>query len=411
MRRSSSVPKIPQSPRRVRFDFMGEEVLPTSSPQPSAFISPRIPSPEPADDETHCTSNLATDPGEETEHESLPRKVSSSDALRALSRTPLEEDGTVWTVVNSDSDDAETAAPRPDTAQSNRPDSTDAPISQTIDVAGARAFESVLQTKETQIREKANCAYDAMLARASNSSEEDSSDEDVLSMAKRKVPASRALYSSTATSSSAPLQQLTCPGPGNTPCSLDEESSPANQGRVPVLIGSEVGELEDDLFHFEDDELESQKPPVNSKLENRSSPVDQLSEDDDTDTPADAGSRVYATSPAVPIVRPVKQDEESSGPSRPRAQAGTVGSYRGRPLIMPVLRNPDILADLEAEVVKEIVGSVHDHNPMDSINMNNFSIDEGLALSAPRSFRERFVLEEMMEAAKAKQNGLETRQR
>ncbi|UZP44103.1 hypothetical protein NXS19_011915 [Fusarium pseudograminearum] len=109
LRRSSSGSKPPQSPRRVRFDVMGAEVLPTASPQPTDSMIPAA-APVLSVDQARTDSMLDDD----LEDLPPPRKISSSEALRALSREPLEAG--VWTEVNSNPDqtaggDSETPAP------------------------------------------------------------------------------------------------------------------------------------------------------------------------------------------------------------------------------------------------------------------------------------------------------------
>lgn len=106
LRRSSSSfkPDSPRDSRRVRFDFEGEEVLPSSSPHTSTdTLAPagavRSAQENPASANDSYTASIGDIQGEQDEHPEKPKKVSSSQALRALSKAPLDE-GTVWTVVN-----------------------------------------------------------------------------------------------------------------------------------------------------------------------------------------------------------------------------------------------------------------------------------------------------------------------
>lgn len=99
---SSRPPDSPRDPRRVRFDFQGQEVLPSSSPQTSTAALT-----EPNDVREHTTpakdsytTSLGDVEGEEDQNQP-PRKVSSTQALRALSKAPLDE-GTIWTIVNTE---------------------------------------------------------------------------------------------------------------------------------------------------------------------------------------------------------------------------------------------------------------------------------------------------------------------
>ncbi|KAJ4304172.1 hypothetical protein N0V88_001782 [Collariella sp. IMI 366227] len=116
LRRSSS---NKGSPRRVRFDFDGEEVFPAGSPPPRPSPVVAIPETPKIGAESQSPQAeapaIATDPDESTAYGGTslldiegeedwvprPKKVSSTQALQALTRSPLEE-GTTWTVVNAD---------------------------------------------------------------------------------------------------------------------------------------------------------------------------------------------------------------------------------------------------------------------------------------------------------------------
>lgn len=106
LRRSSVSSKAdsPRDPRRVRFDFQGQEVLPSSSPQTSTTALNKADGPTEKSalaDATYTTS-LGDIKGSEDLQGEGPRKVSSTQALRALSKEPLDK-GTVWTVINPQS--------------------------------------------------------------------------------------------------------------------------------------------------------------------------------------------------------------------------------------------------------------------------------------------------------------------
>ncbi len=89
-RSSSSSNKDRQSPRRVRFDVAGEEVLPTSSPQQPSSLS--------TDNQVSLFSDEEDEEAGSEQIENVedlpPKRISSSQALRALSRSPFADDGT-----------------------------------------------------------------------------------------------------------------------------------------------------------------------------------------------------------------------------------------------------------------------------------------------------------------------------
>ncbi|SZF05989.1 unnamed protein product [Blumeria hordei] len=93
------------SPRRVRFDFAGEEVLPTSSPLSSEPIFGDETSPPASDSEEDFDAEMMEYPSDPA-----PPRISSSQALRLLSRKSLEDDGTVWTSVYAPADGSASVA-------------------------------------------------------------------------------------------------------------------------------------------------------------------------------------------------------------------------------------------------------------------------------------------------------------
>jgi hypothetical protein len=100
LRKSSISSKPSGSCHRVRFYIGDCEVLPTATPETSKSLFPQVACVQ-TDDKEPVSHAALDDNGEH--HEPIPRKKSSSEALRALSRVPLEE-GTVWTVVEGTSE-------------------------------------------------------------------------------------------------------------------------------------------------------------------------------------------------------------------------------------------------------------------------------------------------------------------
>lgn len=410
MRRSSSISKIPQSPRRVRFDFMGEEVLPTTSPQPSAFMSGRIPSPDPIGDETNCASHMATEPGEEEEeeYEAPPRKVSSSDALRALSRAPLEEDGTLWTVVNSDQDEPAPHQPHDmhvnQVVEAEEASTTSSAAATTTTTNNSESTSTVTTAESIH---KTNTIRDANSA--SQNSEEESSDDDFLAMAKPKAPASSASRAQALLSPTKAIQQPASPQSDRQPITSPKikTSEAGYHGSERNRGTSAAMQDESELFHFEEEggQFPERPTPSQDPVEEKQSEDEHSDHDESSGTPTSQPLNLYATSPAVPIARQVEREADPPTPSRAKFEPNTVGSYKGRPLTMPVMRNPELLAELESsQPVNEVVGSVHHRGPTDQFNPVSFQekTEQAVAFGAPRSFSERLMIEDMMEAAKAR---------
>ncbi|KAG6102750.1 hypothetical protein E4U30_002287 [Claviceps sp. LM220 group G6] len=398
MRRSSSISKPPQSPRRVRFDFMGEEVLPTSSPRTSVFSDARIPSPGPADNEAGCTSNLATDPGED-EEEPPPRKVSSSDALRALSRVSLDEDRTFWTVVNSDSEASDDCQ----SAQSAKAKELDVRLN---DTAATRVsnLRGVKNAPRAQNCSKAtlNTVVDNM---DDTEDEESSTDEeDFLSMARHKAPPSLPFRApSLQVFSNSVERPAILEANGQGPRPSNSQRAGLTESRNEAIPRAKIASSpsEEGVFYFEED-----NPSLSERLD-KHEPIEQEEEEDEeseSDDETYTAPSPYATSlpVSIPLPRGLR-DEEPLTPSRSKFPSDTVGSYMGRPLKMSVVRNPGALEQImSSEPIEPIVGSLRDRSPADDSKSNTpeVSIEERLASFAPRSFSERLMIEDMMEAMK-----------
>ncbi|RCI09940.1 hypothetical protein L249_8404 [Ophiocordyceps polyrhachis-furcata BCC 54312] len=387
LRRSPTMAKPPQSPRRVRFEFMGAEVLPTTSPQPSELVTRRPSSPkvdrgdddddgENGDDDTTAfVSNLA---GDTTEEEpTIPRKVSSSDALRALSRTPLEE-GVVWTVVNADTDDSAV----------------------TQDGKDATSPPSAASEAESPVASLNVGAPKIIAPESTDHGDSDSdadSDSGFLAMAGAKSHRNR------------PLQApVSVTGPSFSPSPDDgaRPATPTNKQLSSAHVVEEAGralsrddvEVEDDedVFHFETAGLS-----MSSKSGRRSSWREEKAtqpepDDDGSDATSvqvsDGQFGIYATSPAVPIRQPRKS--RSSDPSV-KFRPGSVGSYKGQPLMMPIVRDPEVLERAlsnDSPVVREC--DLDDRTAMEEGSPPRFP-------STPFSFSERFMMEEAMERMKS----------
>ncbi|KAG5920925.1 hypothetical protein E4U61_007300 [Claviceps capensis] len=404
MRRSSSISKPPQSPRRVRFDFMGEEVLPTSSPRNSVFSDARIPSPGPADNEAGCTSNLATDPGED-EEEPPPRKVSSSDALRALSRVSLDEDRTFWTVVNSDSEDS-------DDCQSAQTPKMKELVVRPNGTAATRVSNFQEEKDASRAQNCSKTTLNTVIDNMDDTEDEESStdEEDFLSMARHKAPPSlpfRVPRLQVFSNSVEKPAILEANGQGPRPSNSQREGLTESRNETIPRAKNVSGPSEEGVFYFEED-----NPSRSERLE-KQEPIEQEEEEEEDEESESDGETYtaplkltspYATSPAVAIPMPKGlRDEEPLTPSRSKYQSDTVGSYKGRPLIMSVLKNPDALEQImSSEPIEPIVGSLRDRSPANDFKSNTpeVSIEERLAAFAPRSFSERLMIEDIMEAAK-----------
>jgi hypothetical protein len=379
LRRSSSGSKPPQSPRRVRFDVMGAEVLPTASPQPTDSMIPAaapVLSADPARTDSMLDDDLEDLPP--------PRKISSSEALRALSRAPLEEG--VWTEVNSNSD--QTAGGEGETSalvSSSPPERQSNPMILAPEPPSSRHVPESVRIERT-------------LGSVSEEPDEDeeSSDDDFLSMAKpksftnKKVPASPSLNRIP--------EEGQSNGPTASAISSTEVSSPENKKELGTVEDMEEDiDEEDEMFHFEDAGETSAPPKSKSKP-----PMSEEEEETEVDLPdvPESEQSLYATSPAVHITKRPSTSVPTT-PTVARFQAGSVGSYKGRPVIMPVVRNPEVHAQAASlGHFNTFVGGLDGRSGMDEADLSSFraSVANTGFSGTPRSFTERLMMEEAQKA-------------
>ncbi|PNP61230.1 hypothetical protein FNYG_14076 [Fusarium nygamai] len=376
LRRSSSSSKPPQSPRRVRFDVMGAEVLPTASPQPTDSMIPSVASAASAD-QPRAGSMLDDDLNDLPP----PRKISSSEALRALSRAPLEEG--VWTEVNSNPDQ-----------RVGEEDKKHASISESP--SEERASPVIIAPEPPSPRHvPESVRIERTLGSVSEDPDEDqdSSDDDFLSMAKprsftnKKAPASPSL-------NRIPEENQTS---GHDASPASPTKAPSSGTHYEVGAVNEDLDEEDELFHFEEGGGLSAPPKPRSKPK----PL-TVEEDIEVELPdvPETEQSLYATSPAVHITK-----RPGSGPTTPiaaRFQAGSVGSYKGRPVVMPVVRNPEVHAQAASlGHFNTFVGGLDGRSGMDEADLSSFRAsvaNTGGFSGTPRSFTERLMMEEAQKA-------------
>ncbi|KAH0494189.1 hypothetical protein TgHK011_000819 [Trichoderma gracile] len=407
LRRSSSTSKPPQSPRRVRFEVMGTEVLPTSSPQQVEFIAP-VASPPALEDDPLASGMIL---GDDMDWEPPVRKSSSTEALRALSRAPAEE-GTVWTVVNPDTTDEVPSHPNNNTRMP-----LGKPTSLGPNTPTANHHTPTIPSRAVQASNATSPYSDDVNNRGSENDDDDgnSSDDedDYLAMPKRTS-------SGVGKSASVSLPQLppkkTVNGhsaatslPNRSTISSSNSSNHRERSNPPPPVDETLvddGDDDDELFEFEPGGLSA--PP---KPRERPPPPpdddddDDLSDGSEDDVPNMEGpsqQSLYSTSPAVPIMRPARFDNSMSTVSR--FQPGSLGSYKGRPVIMPVVRNPEVHARAASlGNFNTFVGGLDGRSGMDEADLSSFraSFVRSGFTGTPRSFTERFMMEEAQAQAQA----------
>ncbi|CAJ0553955.1 Ff.00g124670.m01.CDS01 [Fusarium sp. VM40] len=381
LRRSSSGSKPPQSPRRVRFDVMGAEVLPTASPQPNDSMLPPA-APAPPADQPRTESML----GDDLDYLPPPRKISSSEALRALSREPLE-DG-VWTEVNSTPDQTSSVEEKSHAVTASfSPEERSSPMIIAPEPPLSRYVPESVRIERTlgSVSEEPN-------------EDQDSSDDDFLSMAKpksfstKKPPGSPSLNKIPEE-----IRDMELAESPESPTKF--QSSGTEKKAESVENDDEDVDEDDELFHFEESGGSFATPKSKSKPKPKPLPLEEEAEVDLPDVPESEQS-LYATSPAVQITR----RPGSSGPTTPAAarfQAGSVGSYKGRPVVMHVVRNPEVHAQAASlGHFNTFVGGLDGRSGMDEGDLSSFraSVANTGFSGTPRSFTERLMMEEAQKA-------------
>ncbi|OBT49633.1 hypothetical protein VE04_09928, partial [Pseudogymnoascus sp. 24MN13] len=104
LRRYSSSGKV-NGLRRVRFEFAGKEFPTTSSPSVAeTTMMPSVLDAMSSEADEGGEEHAEIEQVEDVDEETAPRRISSSQALRMLSRGPVEDDGTKWDEVRAPAD-------------------------------------------------------------------------------------------------------------------------------------------------------------------------------------------------------------------------------------------------------------------------------------------------------------------
>ena len=398
LRRSSSSSK-PVSPRRVRFDVAGEEVLPTASPLSAQSIN--------FEDIPAASFDSSEDEAELEQVEDIDeipiKRISSSQALRALSRSPLEEDGTQWTTVSAPPDGS---ASIPAVSNNYGED-----LDEDLFVEAKKPsvhFET--STEPVAIPEKAtqtNLATKAANQTGDNAHDADTvSDDEMLDM-----PPLKQMKKSPATMLSPirPANRDT----STAPTSATRLSKPSLNLNDFLSDQAEKGEA----FQFTEDEHEGFFPfDESNEPNNQRSPPEEEQADSDSGSPlsptASSGPLAissFSKSPAREIPQPTTAapEPEHEPESTPLPTKGVVGSYKGRPFSMPIVSDEMHAQAASLGAMNSFVGSVNGRSGLDESDVQSFHKSGGIGSfsgqgsfsGTPRSLSERLMMDEVMEEA------------
>lgn len=334
--RQTSSGSTPHSPRRVvRFDVEGEEVLPTASP-------PR---------EIEGEKGLLDEPGL-LDSDSPPRKKkqSSTKALQALSRMPIDENDGPWITMGSDADgravrlepgqiDAELEAkdPAPD-------NSDDEDLPSDDDMAGMPPLTKMRGQRPTAFSPPPSVAAD---------DEPPSPASPVRSTTKRFLSLDNPNYSPDA--------------------DKDEEEQFEHDDQ--------------DLFRFDESGYD-QRTQLEEHEESDSDPGLEMAVRRNSPTDLE-----LSRSPAMTI--PSRLATTPTATTTATGSQAPVGSYKGASFNMPIV-SPELHA--QAASMGDVFSSVGSLKDMDVVQSYRESLRDGSFTGAPRSFKERMMLEDLAEA-------------
>lgn len=442
LRRSSSSTK--GSPRRVRFEFAGEEVFPSTSPQTTSAVTvhpllsgdngtadgadgaqtPPPPPPQleaaapiiPAINEppAYTGTSLLDVEGEE---DALPRpkKVSSTQALRALSRNAPLDAGT-WTEVNADAEE---------TPRMNGVKQSDSALQQgqpSGQLSGGKAqdaqrHEQLHPQAESLTKPKAESkpfplAHHVVTQQSNgdqnlgspleelqrDEDDDDSSDdEEFLSMKPKKKP-----ISPTIRSSFGRLPTISESGQNTA------RSSPNNaaQKQSPAVDEFGKGKVVDDVP--EDAFFDFEGEGISKSLESDAEKYIAEDDSDDDDNDAAVSKILSEERPRVASIASGSNALAEPAPVRKVPQATpsaalfghSVGSYKGTPMRMNPISNPKLYDEISGmKNVHTFVGSVDGRSGVEAIDMGSYRayLVKNHVSATPRSFTERLAFEEAME--------------
>jgi hypothetical protein len=382
--RRSSTSSTRTSPRRVRFEVEGEEVLPTSSPYSSELTMTRDlpPTYQILNEDLEELEDVAqSEQIEDVDEEPPPRRVSSSQALRALSRSPFVDDGTQWTTVTAPPDGSASIAISDNSSalftQSSADDvsftngsaraSLEDNMASSVSVSPMSTFTSQNTTANSRTSQttKMPSSHDILDRHDAHDPEYSSDEDDMLDMpalTSMKGKRSTAAQPTSPSSATSPMRSPNATNrPGMVSLTVQEGAIKKDDNEVGTLRFS--AEDEDEMFSFEENEHRPSPTEPEEEGPESSSPISPPSATSADDVHEDA---VLSKSPARPIVNAASRREGGS------SSGGVAGSVKGHPFQTPI-----VSPEMHEEMAKmgdfnSFVGSVHGRSGMDDCDPVTF---------------------------------------
>ncbi|KAI8634598.1 hypothetical protein F5Y19DRAFT_118203 [Xylariaceae sp. FL1651] len=393
LRRSSSTStKGNFSPRRVRFDVEGEEVLPTVSPPMSPRTSDLVTSSPPEDKLTSLQSPLNHLACEQEGSGLLdnspprPKKISSTERLKAMARSSTE-DTSNWTVVGELHDDDEEEEVLVMSSSKRR---SKVPILNPAAGAGLNDEKDYQHsTLDEQSTGQANKVDECRIIGG------DDATNDLLEMHPLSSFKNRKKFSL----------------PEDTIFEVETEGSGLLEAAPTKIImpneafrsqsNNDQAFDEEDMFEFETEPNEKSASQTRAMKETSKYIEDEEAKEgeEQSTSMADNTAReqfiLYSASPAVPIAKPTNPPPASPTSSTSAVSKqidASAGSYKGRPFIIGVVRNEELLKKAaEMGDFSSFVGSVDGRSGVDA--SNSYRQEPNFFNGTPRSLGERLMEE------------------
>ncbi|CAD6444950.1 3f88b514-e7f5-4fc2-a817-29437a5c5545-CDS [Sclerotinia trifoliorum] len=382
LRRTSSNSKN-TSPRRVRFDVEGEEVLPTSSPKE---LEPILPPSFSDDSDDEAGSEMVEDIDAPP-----PKRISSSQALRALSRGPPEDDGTQWTTVVAPPDgSASVDTLENDDSTNNYFDSGPSPPASRDENTPPISTPIPIQITMPEVEPQAQVKHVEALPEDTDAlSEDDMLDMPPLRQMRSQNQQPARILSPRKNENPEPaISALKIKSP-NKPLTL-ETLEPRGESDEKLDNLTFQDDEQEDLFSFDENPDRGSRPQ---------------DEEDDSDVEAPTSPSVeesldnleLSKSPARPIPHSFINNKATIAPAPAH---GVVGSYKGRPFSMPVV-NDEVHANAASMgAMNSFVGSVNGRSGLDASDILSFRTSGGVGSfsGTPKSMSERMMMDDLIEA-------------
>ncbi|RYO84540.1 hypothetical protein DL766_004506 [Monosporascus sp. MC13-8B] len=386
LRRSSSSSIKPFSPRRVRFDVEGQEVLPTASPQSRPADLPGT--------QLGNDTNTSNEPSRSDivggggdldllgSSPPRPKKITSTEKLKALARNSTE-DTSKWTVVGNQGseDDEEDELVMADFNGRRRGGASQAP-------AATHNRTSISHDiNNTHPPNLLGPPLQMVKGKEGGDDAEDESDDDILSMPALSSFKGRKRFSPPESTITTPKEMA--------PQHHKSKDGAATSRKTTTEASHvyDVGDFDEEaMFDFED------VPPGDSASSRTATKPDTkyIEEDEPEDLPVKPPAKPvketsHPRSPGVPIA---KRSTPTVTSPQGRVRAGSVGSLRGKPLHMNSVRDEKILEQAAAMGdIQTFIGSVDGRTGIDETT--SYQPEATKFVGTPRSFSERLMKEEL----------------